>query len=951
MEKDKLLEKLNSDQRKAVTHKEGPLLIVAGAGTGKTTVITRRIAYIIDKKWAKPSEIVALTFTEKSALEMEERVDQLVPYGFIDTQVSTFHSFASGLIRDYTLELKLPANFKVLTKSEQAIFVRENIFNLELDYYRPISNPISHIDKLLNHFSRLKDELVEPNQYLKYAQKQYENAKDKESKKEAGKTLELARAYKRYNQLLFENGKLDYGDLLFLSYKLLKNDPKIRRECQQRFKYILVDEFQDTNYAQYELVKLLTGNKKNITVVGDDDQSIYRFRGASISNILTFKDDFPSSKLIVLKQNYRSTKQILNHSYALIQHNNPDRLEFRYKIDKKLSSDRNGCKPELIYAQSLSAETDEVAKKIKEIKKSKKLKFNDFAILARANDHLKPFIEALNNKGIPFVFVGSSRLFEQEEVRSLIAFLKALVNPEDNLSYFQLLTSEHFKVSPSTLIDYFAKSRLKNRNLEHTLKEMKPNTRIRQALSCIEKYRQLIALKSAGEVLYGFLKETNYFKKILDSSEAEAQKKIANIARLFERIHEFDKTSQNKSVIAFLDNLELILSFGDEVQSFDYDPDIDAVNVLTVHSAKGLEYEVVFLVNLVNERFPSRRREEEIRMPEKFIHEKLPKGDYHLQEERRLFYVGATRAKSDLFLTAGEDYGGKRRKKLSQFVLEFLDNPNLIKQKSKLSDMEKIERFCAPRKKQQKTTGKKPKLLKLSQAQIDDYYTCPKKYYYSNIIKIPLPVNWHFMYGTAIHSAVARYFRAKIKGQEVTLADLVEEFEALYDNEGFITREQEEIRHKKGLETLKRFFKQNEKNGLLPDKIEESFSFRIGNVIIRGRYDLLKETKSGVEIFDYKTSEVNDQKKADYRVSQSTQMTTYALSCFVKTGKIPKTTLVFIESNISATKQFSLKKLEKAKEQILETAKGIQEENYTAKPDKGNCQYCPFNNICPESKI
>ncbi len=950
MAKDKLLERLNKDQKRAVIYNKGPLLIVAGAGTGKTTVITRRIAYIISKKWAKPSEIVALTFTEKSALEMEERVDQLVPYGFIDTQVSTFHSFASNIIKDYTIELKLPANFKVLTKTEQAIFLKENIFNLELDYYRPISNPISHIDKLLNHFSRLKDELVEPKQYLDYAQKKHKNAKEKTDKKEAAKILELAKAYRRYNDLLFTNGKVDYGDLIFLSYKLLKENPKIREDCQKKFKYILIDEFQDTNYAQYELVKLLVGNKKNITVVGDDDQSIYRFRGASISNILTFKKDFPNCSLIVLKHNYRSTKQILDHSYDLIQHNNPDRLEFQYKIDKKLISDRNGDKPELIYAQSLSAETAEVAKRIKQLKKNKKIKYSDFAILARANDHLKPFTQELNCSSIPFVFVGSSSLFKQEEIRSLIAFLKILVDPNDNLSYFQFLTSEHAKISPSLLIEYFSEARRKNRNLEYIFKQGNTPAKIKKIITYIEKYRQAISFKSAGEILYEFLKETNYFKKILDLGELETQNKIANIAKLFERINEFDKTSQNKSVISFLDNLELILTVGDEVQSFDYDPDIDAVNILTVHSSKGLEFEVVFLVNLVNERFPSRKRREELEIPQEFIKEKLPEGDYHLQEERRLFYVGTTRAKTNLFLTAGEDYGGKRRKKLSQFVLEFLDNPNLIREKTKLSDIEKIEKFSPHKKIISKPSAKKSHILKLSQSQIDDYYTCPKKYYYSNVIKIPLPVNWHFMYGTAIHNAVARYFRAKMRGQKVSLDDLIAEFEASYDNEGFITRDQEEIRHRKGLETLKRFFKQSEKSKFLPDKIEESFSFKIGNVIIRGRYDLVKERKEEIEIFDYKTSEVETQEVANRRMSQSTQMMIYALSQFVKTGKIPKTTLIFIESNIIATKKFTPKKLEQIKNDIIKIAKGIEEENYQPKPDKRNCQYCPFNNICPDSE-
>ncbi len=944
MIKDKLLTGLNKNQIEAITYNSGPLLIVAGAGTGKTTVITRKIAYIISKKLAKPSEIVALTFTEKAATEMEERVDQLVPYGFVDTQISTFHSFSSNLIRDYALELKLPTNFKVLSKTEQAIFLRENIYNLELDYYRPISNPISHIEDLLSHFSRLKDELVTGDDYIKYAK-----AIDTTDRDEKKRIVELANAYKKYNDLMAQNGKLDYGDLIFLAHKLLESDKKVRRECHNKYKYILVDEFQDTNYAQYQLVKLLVDNDKNLTVVGDDDQSIYKFRGASVSNILTFQKDFSSSKLIVLNQNYRSTKQILNHCYSLIQHNNPDRLEYKYKINKKLSSNKNGDDPQFLYSQSLSAEADSVIKKIRNLKTKLKLKYKDFAILARANDHLEPFIDSLNHAQIPCVFVGSSSLFKQEEIRSLVSFMKILINPEDNLSYFQLLTSEHFGILPSSLIPYFAKARTTNRSIEYVLKSGNQQSKIKSALSIIEKYRQQIAYKSAGETLYNFLKDSNYFKKILNEDEIVAQTKIANIAKLFERIHEFDKTSQNKSIVSFLDNLELILSVGDEIQSFDYDSDLDAVNVMTVHSAKGLEFDTVFLVNLVSDRFPTRRRRDKIEIPSKFIHELLPEGDFHIQEERRLFYVGATRAKHNLYLTAGEDYGGKRKKKISQFVLELMDNPNLIKEKSKLSPMQKIERFC-PSKPPRRLKKTSRNLIKLTQAQIDDYYTCPKKYYYSNIIKIPLPVNWHFMYGTAIHNAVGRYFIAKMKGSSISLRDLIEDFENSYSNEGFITREQEEIRRRKGIETLKRFFFEAEESNFIPDKVEEEFSFKIGNVVVKGRYDLVKKSGDNIEIFDYKTSEVDNLETAKRRIGQSTQMMIYALSLYKTKNIIPKTTLVFIESDISASKEFDKESLKKTEEMIIDVGNGIRSENFCAKPDKRNCSFCPFNNICPDAK-
>ena len=321
-----LFKGLDVNQSKTIKCTGGPCLIVAGAGTGKTTVITRKIAYLIAQKKAEPSEILALTFTEKAAQEMEERVDQLVPYGFTDTNISTFHSFGDRLIRDYAIELNLPVNFNVLTDTERAVFFRQNLYTFELKHFRPPGNPTSFIEAMLNHFSRLKDELVEPEEYIKFAQKKYQSAKRKQSAKEdlieAERIIELATTYEKYNQLMLRSGNLDFGDQLFLTYKLLKENNRVLKECQEKFKFILVDEFQDTNFAQNEIVKLLARRHLNITVVGDDDQSIYRFRGAAISNILDFIKTYPKAKQIILNKNYRSTQEILDAAYKLIQHNN-----------------------------------------------------------------------------------------------------------------------------------------------------------------------------------------------------------------------------------------------------------------------------------------------------------------------------------------------------------------------------------------------------------------------------------------------------------------------------------------------------------------------------------------------------------------------------------------------------------------------------------------------------
>ena len=340
-----LLSDLNDAQKQAVTFKEGPLLIVAGAGTGKTAVITRRIAWLISQGFAKPEEILALTFTDKAATEMEERVDKLLPYGYVNLWVSTFHSFGERILRDWALEIGLPNDFRVLTASQQWMLLRNNLEKFTLDYYRPLGNPTKFIHALLQHFSRAKDEMIAPAEYLKFVQNL---ALDKDADRESATRLaEVADAYHVYQQLLLERSAFDFGDLINHTLALLKKRPRALAELQKKFKYILVDEFQDTNIAQYELIKLLAAPANNLTVVGDDDQSIYKFRGASISNILQFTGDFQKCRKVFLTKNYRSYQNILDTTYAFIQLNNPYRLEVTLAqnqtgLSKKLSADRRG---------------------------------------------------------------------------------------------------------------------------------------------------------------------------------------------------------------------------------------------------------------------------------------------------------------------------------------------------------------------------------------------------------------------------------------------------------------------------------------------------------------------------------------------------------------------------------------------------------------------------------
>src|SRR3989344_4645686 len=443
LKKSKLLDGLNAEQEKAVTHKDGPLLIVAGAGTGKTTVITRRIAYLIEQG-AKPDEILALAFGEKAAGEMEERVDMLVPTGYVNMQISTFHAFGEQILREYGIEIGLP-DFKVLNEVGQWLLVRNNLDKFDLDYYRPLGNPTKFVRAMLSHFSRLKDELVSPPDYLDYAEKQT-LAQDQaeaglEAKDEVKRLAEIANAFHVYNKLLLDNSALDFGDLINYTLELFKKRPKVLNLLNSRFKYVLVDEFQDTNLAQYELLKLLAGPKNNITVVGDDDQSIFKFRGASISNILHFQKDYPKAEFISLTDNYRSGQKILDTAYDFIQLNIPDRLEIKLKLSKKLKSHQKQSGG-VSHLQSLDylAEVDSVLKKIDELRAGdSSLRWNDFAILARSHATLEPFLNKFDASGIPYIYFANKGLYSKPIILDILAYLHLLDNYHETAALYRVL--------------------------------------------------------------------------------------------------------------------------------------------------------------------------------------------------------------------------------------------------------------------------------------------------------------------------------------------------------------------------------------------------------------------------------------------------------------------------------------------------------------------------------
>jgi DNA helicase-2/ATP-dependent DNA helicase PcrA len=966
-----ILNNLNPEQKQAVTTTEGPLLIIAGAGTGKTTVISRRIAYLIEKKLAKPSEILALTFTEKAAAEMEERVDLLVPYGYIDTWISTFHAFGDRVLKEKALEIGLPSDFQVLTKPQQILFVQQNLFAFNLKHYRPLANPTKFIEAMLSLISRAKDEDVGPEDYSKFVKKLGKAAE----KTEAEKQSEISQFYKKYEELKESSGKVDYGDQVQLVLKLFRAQPSILKEYQKKFRYILVDEYQDTNHAQNELVKLLSATHKNIAVVGDDDQSIYKFRGAAVSNILKFKNDHRRAKQIVLTKNYRSNQAILDTAYRLIRFNDPDRLEFRNKISKRLKSlsKEEDKAPKEIAFETISQEADWVANEIEKLTSSKKLQFKDAAILVRANSIADTFLRSLNLKQIPYKFSGLSGLYNQPEIKLLISFLKTIAHFEDSLSLYDLATSEIYQLKLEDCIVCMDSARRTNKSLRSIFQNLpkladtevssEGKAIVEKILADQEELLNLSKKENVGKVLYRFLEKTLYLTRLERENSIEAQLKIQNIAKFFDKIKEFIDLSKNESVQIFVDYLSTMQQVGDDPAAADYEPDLDAVSVLTVHAAKGLEFNTVFMVGLTSDRFPARERGELIKLPDNLIKEDLPEGDFHVQEERRLFYVGTTRAKSRLYYTWAVDSGGKRVKKISPFILEALDKPMVSKETVRKTPLEKIQQFrLADRQIKKVLPARIQNIIRLSQASVDDYETCAYKYRYAHVLRLPILRHHTVVYGFAIHSAIAAFWRTKIQRKKPKVEKLYEVLENTWVNEGFLTAKHEEMRLIQAKAVVKSFWEREKDNQELPSFIEKEFRFTLKKakleIIVNGRYDRLDVKGGEAEIIDYKTTENRTLEELEKVAKSSIQLKIYTLAYLKNYGKLPKLVAIEdLETGLRAGFEPNLAEVEKTEEDVIRVALEIQEnlqkDNFSANPKYFGrtpaCFYCPYSSICPFS--
>ena len=1014
-----LLGGLNPDQLRAVTHGSGPLLVVAGAGTGKTQVITRRIAWLIATRRARPSEILALTFTDKSAEEMAVRVDQLVPYGYTDTAISTFHAFGDRLIREYALELGLPTDLRVLSRAEVVIFLRERLFEFELDAYRPLGDPTRFLSALATLFSRCKDEDISPADYLAHADRltaeaalvaeavgiaepaSTELARDAAAgdAEEARRQSELARAYGTYQALMAASGCIDFGDQVALALRLVRTSAEARTAIAGRFRYILVDEFQDTNRAQAELVAALAEGHRNVTVVGDDDQAIYAFRGAAVDNILAFQDRYVSVRTVVLRRNYRSLAPVLDAAYRLVRFNDPDRLEVKAGVVKRLRPQRVVPDPAPVRLEvfaSGSEEADWIAAEIgRRIEAGAAPR--DHAILVRANGHADPILRALNMAGVPWRFSGVSGLYARPEVRLLLAFLRVVADLDSSIDLYALACSEVYGLGGEDLTAIVNMARRRNRSIWAILDELdrqpgilrvSPETRAiaGRLRTDLHSYAEAAHEQPAGELLYRFLRGSGLLARLVGTDTPASAEALQNIARFFEIVRAQSALLADDRAVFVAPHLATLIEAGDDPATAELDPDADAVAVLTVHKAKGLEFPVVFLPGMVAGRFPMNGRSEPLALPAGLGHGVPSAAQSSLAEERRLCYVAMTRARDELVLSHAADYGGARARRVSPFVLEALDLPVAAGVSGagarRATPAERLATFVPSAARPTAPSGPITEPLSLSFYQIDDYLTCPLKYKYAHILRVPLAPHHAIVYGAALHKAVQLFHQRHAKGHVMSEAELDEVFDSAWSNEGFVSRDHEEARLEAGRAALRRFrAAQLEPDAVIPTYVEREFSFMLDGDRVRGRWDRVDVVPAGegsgpppglartqtadvisptldmlgperVTITDYKSSDVRDPVKARQRARDSLQLQIYAMGYEAMTGRLPDTlALEFLGSGLIGQVEVDPKRLTKTRAKIVQAAAGMRIRDYTPKPDYLACTYCAYRDICPASAV
>ncbi|MGA8074592.1 MAG: ATP-dependent DNA helicase [Candidatus Acidiferrales bacterium] len=969
---------LNPEQLRAVEHGEGPLLVVAGAGTGKTRVITERIRLLLENDPELPGEsILGLTFTDKAAEEMKWRIKKHVGERADHVWLGTFHAFCNAILLEANPELRALDNF------DHWILLRRNIRQLELNVFRRLADPGEFLNDFVAFFSRCQDELVSPEDYDRYVaglHADYE-ARRAEMEPDARKIQEeslaredeLARAYRVSDALLRERKMVTFGAMLMQAVQMLRSNAPLLARLRERYRYILVDEFQDTNIAQLELLQLLMNDKRNLFVVGDHNQAIYRFRGASFASLKQFLTRFCGVSLdtpekrwprVHLTQNYRSTKRILRVAGTVAAESDNSRF---IPFTPLMTANPEGDKIRIAEFGRPEEEAEWIASEIDRLHAAG-VEWRDFAALYRKHTHRKYLVEALNRRQIPFVIKRLS-ILGSTMIRDVMAYLRLIGTPSDDVSCARIIAVPYWRIEPRDLVrvaERAAKSKGQSlwNEFEAWCKEPAgppKKSRARELAAFIGEMRERAKKLSAYELLLELIGK-------LGVAPLSADMDSYNLARLKEFVEEWQKKGDGRTLHDFLNYLNFFEEADGDI-FLQKEPVHDAVQLMTVHSAKGLEFPHVFILHLCKGDFPSGVRRPVFEFPPRLLKEEQPEGDYQKLEERRLFYVALTRGRRMLTLSTIIN----KRKKRSEFFDEVLGDAKI----QKLDIQQLVPRVEVPER--EETVGSaaadasrpqlfgaaagetkaysrvalwarafhppRPEPLQLSASAIETYQKCPMKFLFSTAWELRGGPAGQMTFGNVMHNTIKEFVAELKKRKKIDFEEVSGIYDRFWSPAGYLDDYQEEEYKKEGLDELAKFHKtyaaapadvlMQEKRFELPMEKE---------VTVLGRIDQVNRIRGDeVEVVDYKTGRAKSQKDAD----SSLQLSLYALAAReVLELKPARLTFYNLTTNEAVTSERDEKALAKAREAVATTADLIRAGEYPAKPGFV-CGYCDFRPLCP----
>jgi DNA helicase-2/ATP-dependent DNA helicase PcrA len=971
-------------QRQAIEHLDGPMLVIAGAGTGKTTVLTQRVANLIREGHARPDEVLALTYTDNSAAEMMARVQGELKGTAIDgLQACTFHAWCYGLLQ------RRGAGFGVLDDKDLWVFLRRRIRDLRLKHFVRAANVGQFLDSLLDFMRRCQDELVGPEEYARYVERlergeiplprvaKSKNQADLEEREILERCQEIARVFATVENMLREKNLGTFGHMIAKAHRLLKDDPTLLEEERLRTRFVLVDEFQDANFAQVEILSLLASSAANVFAVGDPDQAIYQFRGASSEAFTLFARNFPAARVVVLGKNRRSLLPILRCAFGMVNDNPPvfgqalshkeisisyqrTPLESMRDEEAKQRGETAAAPPvEIVTWRDKEVEAADLARRIQKKRKDKdkdqRCAWSDFAVLYRQHRHRDELVHELAERGIPFSIEGLDVL-DTAEVRDVVACLTAAVSPNDAASLFRVAALPQFGIDPVELRAAMRAVRRQELDLRTVLGRLPKGTAV---LDSVEKVHREVGKDGVRAddavklvIRHFWLQRSALAVAFLKFVEAWHKKAIAETGSPSEFLEYLDYFVQAKGTIALPRSAD------------------DAVQLLTAHAAKGLEFRHVAILRGSSAWFPMAYREPLVAFPAELRWSNASSFDtpsdprarddktLHEEEERRLFYVAMTRAKDTLAIYAHQGRG-KKDPKPTQFLREFMVHPAYRKfwftrSAAAVQDTLFAEEEQRIALQQSNVAGwllMEPSanfVTGLSASAIEIYEECPLRFKLEREWNLPRDVSASLHYGAAMHGVLRTFYDAQRYQREIGDDDLLEQFRSALASAGIADRYQYELYLRQGTEQLRQFF-DGARNAPLPEVLETErrFELQVGSAKLAGRVDRIDRTGAdSVAIVDYKTGKPKSQEDAD----ESLQLSLYALAAREAFGKRADR-LIFhnLENNTAVCTTRNDGELEAAKLRVRKVAEGIAQGEFPPNPQY-HCAFCPYRNLCPATE-